>query len=158
MNKLLVLFVSCLVFFSCSEETMKSEDDSIEFEVYSLMDLDLNLKESNSIIVANFLSGSIEPIYRYDSIALQHLVNIINEEESEKFVLVGHSNSQGGDQANVKLSLDRSRFVKEDFIEKFNLASGQIDNIGEGETNPIYTNETQIGRAKNSRVELRIIF
>ena len=68
----------------------------------------------------------------------------------------GHTDSFGGDEANLKLSQDRASSVKAYFMANTNLKDSEIIAEGLGETRPIANNETAEGRAKNRRIDIVI--
>ncbi len=76
--------------------------------------------------------------------------------EDLKFQIQGHTDNRGSEQTNLKLSLYRVNKVLNYLVSKgvdqFNLKVK-----GFGETMPIASNDTQEGRAKNRRVEVKII-
>ena len=68
----------------------------------------------------------------------------------------GHTDSQGSDKKNLKLSQDRANSVKTYLMNK-GVDPGRMEAIGYGETTPIEDNRTAIGREANRRVEFNII-
>ena len=69
--------------------------------------------------------------------------------------IVGHTDSQGDDAANQKLSENRAEAVKMFLVNK-GVQAHRITAIGFGESVPIATNETASGRATNRRVEFKV--
>ncbi len=67
----------------------------------------------------------------------------------------GHTDSQGKDAANLKLSQRRAESVRTYLIAK-GVAGERMDAQGYGETVPIADNRTGAGRAQNRRVEFVI--
>jgi OOP family OmpA-OmpF porin len=70
--------------------------------------------------------------------------------------VVGHTDSVGSEQYNQVLSEKRAFIVASYLINK-GLPADKVIQRGEGEQQPIATNETTVGRAKNRRVEIKII-
>jgi OmpA-OmpF porin, OOP family len=64
----------------------------------------------------------------------------------------GHTDSVGADAMNLELSRRRALAVKERLIQQ-GIAPERLDSEGFGETQPIESNATALGRAKNRRVE-----
>jgi outer membrane protein OmpA-like peptidoglycan-associated protein len=75
-----------------------------------------------------------------------------NKNASKKILIVGHTDDVGDSKYNAQLSDKRARAVGKIFAEN-GFDSGNIFYQGAGETYPIATNETKIGRSKNRRVE-----
>lgn len=67
--------------------------------------------------------------------------------------IVGHTDSRGSDAVNNPLSKERADSVK-DFLVDRGVPAARIETIGRGEREPIASNETAEGRAKNRRVEI----
>lgn len=68
----------------------------------------------------------------------------------------GHTDSQGGDETNLKLSQERADAVKYYLIVNSKIEASRINAIGFGESNPIANNETADGRKKNRRIDVVI--
>lgn len=72
----------------------------------------------------------------------------------ELSILIGaHSDSSGSDELNLKLSQKRAESVLQYLVGQ-GVAADKLTAKGYGEANPIASNETKEGRAKNRRVEL----
>jgi outer membrane protein OmpA-like peptidoglycan-associated protein len=67
--------------------------------------------------------------------------------------VVGHTDSTGSDAINNPLSLQRAETVK-DFLSDRGVPASRIEAIGRGEREPIASNDTAAGQAKNRRVEI----
>lgn len=65
----------------------------------------------------------------------------------------GHTDAIGSDQYNMKLSKERAQAVREFLISK-GVSPDRISAHGEGESQPIASNDTPEGRANNRRVEI----
>lgn len=68
----------------------------------------------------------------------------------------GHADSQGDEAYNQTLSENRARAVA-DYLASHGVARARLATRGFGETQPIASNDTEVGRAQNRRVELRIV-
>jgi OOP family OmpA-OmpF porin len=73
-----------------------------------------------------------------------------------KMVIVGHTDSFGDDEKNKKLSLERAKSVVAKLFQE-GVALNRMDTIGAGETEPIADNKREEGRAKNRRIEFKVI-
>lgn len=69
--------------------------------------------------------------------------------------LAGHTDSQGSDAYNMKLSKDRAESVKAYLVSK-GANPSRIEATGYGETQPIESNNTEQGRQNNRRVEFTL--
>ena len=80
----------------------------------------------------------------------------MNQNKNLKIELGGHTDNQGSEEYNQKLSLDRAKTVYEYLITK-GISSNRLTYKGYGKTKPIATNDTEEGRAENRRTEFKII-
>ena len=83
---------------------------------------------------------------------LEDLVNVLNEYPDYNLSIAGHTDSQGKDAYNLKLSDDRAAAARTYMLTK-GIPANRIESRGYGETKPITTNATKAGRALNRRVE-----
>ncbi|SHM75366.1 OmpA family protein [Flavobacterium xanthum] len=90
-------------------------------------------------------------------VQLDELVGLINKYDASNLVIEGHADSNGGDAFNLELSQRRTESVKNYLMEK-GIAGSRLTAVGYGESKPIATNATAIGRAKNRRVELKMTY
>lgn len=67
--------------------------------------------------------------------------------------VVGHTDSTGSDAINNPLSLQRAESVK-NFLEDRGVPASRIETVGRGSREPIASNDTADGQAKNRRVEI----
>jgi outer membrane protein OmpA-like peptidoglycan-associated protein len=70
----------------------------------------------------------------------------------------GHTDSRGSDARNQQLSEARAKAVRDYLTNKFpELDAEQFTAVGYGERQPIATNRTTLGMAKNRRVEFKVL-
>lgn len=75
--------------------------------------------------------------------------------EVNRVVVVGHTDSRGSEAYNQGLSEQRAEAVRAQLASA--LPNLDIAAIGRGETRPVASNDTALGRAKNRRVEIVVI-
>jgi len=68
--------------------------------------------------------------------------------------VVGHTDSVGQIEANMKLSQARAEAVVQALTKSHGVAATRLKAHGAGPIAPVVTNRTEEGRAKNRRVEL----
>jgi outer membrane protein OmpA-like peptidoglycan-associated protein len=85
---------------------------------------------------------------------LDALILILNKYPGAKLSIEGHTDSVGKDAYNLTLSQKRSDSVKQYLLSK-GIDESRLTAIGFGETKPVATNNTALGKAKNRRVELK---
>lgn len=85
---------------------------------------------------------------------LDELTTILNRYEGAYLVVEGHADSNGSDAYNLNLSQERTESVKK-YLAGKGILESRITATGFGESNPVASNDTSLGRAKNRRVELK---
>lgn len=83
---------------------------------------------------------------------INELVAYLKTNPDTKFEIGGHTDSDGDDAANVKLSEERAAAVK-NLLVLLGVDEARLSTKGYGETLPIDNNNTAEGKAKNRRVE-----
>tara|TARA_R110002072_G_scaffold22615_1_gene79318 strand:+ start:147871 stop:149259 length:1389 start_codon:yes stop_codon:yes gene_type:complete len=86
---------------------------------------------------------------------LQNIADIMKEYPSANFVIEGHTDSQGSDSLNQRLSNDRAASVRQ-YLTTIGMSGERLTSIGYGESRPIATNATKAGRQQNRRVEISL--
>jgi OOP family OmpA-OmpF porin len=86
---------------------------------------------------------------------LQNIVDIMKEYSSASFVLEGHTDSQGRETTNQKLSESRAASVRE-YLTSIGMSGSRLSSVGYGELRPIASNKTRAGRQENRRVEISL--
>lgn len=88
---------------------------------------------------------------------LDEMVRTLKEEHpTMKVQLGGHTDSEGSEATNLKLSQDRSNAVR-DYLVQNGIDPGRVESVGYGETKPVADNNTPEGRQANRRVEFTIL-
>lgn len=70
--------------------------------------------------------------------------------------LTGHTSDEGTDEFNQKLSLERADAVAK-YFEDFGISPDRVSTSGVGESQPLTTDGTEEGNAKNRRVEIYFV-
>ena len=70
-----------------------------------------------------------------------------------KLNIIGHTDADGPDDNNLKLSKKRAEAVKNALITIYNISGDRLQTDGKGESVPIGDNKTTDGKAQNRRVE-----
>jgi len=85
--------------------------------------------------------------------ALNSIVKMMQEHPELKFEIGGHTDSDGDDASNLKLSQARAEAVR-DRLVSMGIDAARLTAKGYGETKPLSPNTTPDGKANNRRVEL----
>lgn len=87
---------------------------------------------------------------------LEAMTAIFKEYPNSSFSIEGHTDSDGKDAANQKLSEERAAAVKAYLVER-GIDASRLSSKGFGETMPVATNKTKAGKAQNRRVEVKLV-
>jgi OOP family OmpA-OmpF porin len=87
---------------------------------------------------------------------LDDLVSKVKDINLEVIIAVGNTDSVGSDAYNQKLSVRRAEAVKAYLVSK-GIEKNRIYTEGKGEKQPVASNVTAEGRAKNRRVEIEVV-
>ena len=78
------------------------------------------------------------------------------QERSRRFLLVGHTDIQGDNAYNDRLSFRRAQALRDFLLRNFNFAPDRFELTGMGERQPLYEGETEDVHALNRRVEVEL--
>lgn len=84
---------------------------------------------------------------------LKEIAAILNEVPDVKVKIVGHTDADGQDAANLDLSKRRAVSVKAELAKSFGVNSDRLVTDGMGESQPVAPNDTPVNKALNRRVE-----
>jgi OmpA-OmpF porin, OOP family len=87
---------------------------------------------------------------------LNSVADIANRCPTVKVEVTGHTDSRGSPEANRELSGQRARSVVA-FLVQHSVSASRITATGFGDTRPVAPNDTEANRAKNRRIEFRIL-
>ncbi len=85
--------------------------------------------------------------------ALKDIANVLKENAGVKVKIVGHTDADGDDKANLLLSEKRAAAVKAHLVQEYGIAEENLTTEGKGESQPADKNVTPEGKANNRRVE-----
>jgi outer membrane protein OmpA-like peptidoglycan-associated protein len=114
------------------------------------------LKELNetgkAILYINFDSGKAT-IKKESMPVVEQIIEMMKQAKDINLSVEGHTDSDGSNESNLKLSEARAKAVVE-AITKGGIDAARLSSAGFGEEKPIADNSTDEGKAKNRRVEL----
>ena len=113
--------------------------------------------KSEPIILKNVFFATASAELRPESVdELTRLKEMLEANASLRIQINGHTDNVGDDQSNLTLSDNRAKAV-EDFLIQNGISSSRLSHKGFGETSPIDSNDTEIGRQNNRRTEFLIL-
>ena len=85
--------------------------------------------------------------------SMKEIANVLKENADVRVKIVGHTDADGSDAANLDLSKRRAAAVKEGLAKEFGIDESRMETDGMGESKPIDKNDNPAGKANNRRVE-----
>ena len=116
------------------------------------VDISNLISKENSIILFQANSHVLNETYKS---SIRNLAEELKKYSELSIVLEGHASSDGSESYNQNLSEKRANSVK-NLLVNFGIKASQIKVIGYGETQPIDSNNTSLGRSNNRRVVFRL--
>ncbi|WP_439090096.1 OmpA family protein [Serratia bockelmannii] len=118
---------------------------------------DISVRDSKNAVT---LSMRSDVLFAFDSDAiaakaepaLQQVAQFIAAEPVGNVVIEGHTDAVGSDKYNQDLSLRRARAVAV-WLIAHGVEKSRLSERGKGEAEPVASNDTPTGRAKNRRVD-----
>jgi len=100
-------------------------------------------------VLFDFDKATLKPEYKEK---LKGAKEVFDMNPDLEVTVEGHTDSVGTDAYNQKLSERRAAAVVK-YLESVGVPAGKLTSVGYGESDPVATNDTPEGRAKNRRVE-----
>jgi len=130
-------------------DTTKPIEETVQIQSFDIDDrVRLNI---------NFEYGKSE-ISESSRSQLAMIATVLND-RSLKFLPVevnGHTDSDGDDKYNLKLSYERANAVKEFLVNEYGIMAARLTVSGYGEGDPVAQNTSEQGKALNRRVEITL--
>ncbi len=101
-------------------------------------------------VVFDFDGDRIRPEFYPE---LDRIAAALRESPAERLALVGHADAIGSEPYNQGLSERRARSVAA-YLQQAGVPASRLVTSGVGESQPVATNDTPVGRARNRRVEI----
>jgi outer membrane protein OmpA-like peptidoglycan-associated protein len=131
--------------------------ESYNKEFYTLDVTLVKVKVGKKVVLNNILFEPGKSILTAGSYAeLNRLVSVLQDSPQMKIEISGHTDNTGSPVINAKLSDDRAKAVVTYLIKK-GIDPGRLNYKGYGSGQPIDDNTTAAGKAKNRRVEFKIV-
>lgn len=120
----------------------------------STVDIQLFAEQGTQRLLVFYQTDKYE-LQKESTTELDRLVRFMKETPNALLEISGHTDSQGDDEYNKKLSERRANAVIE-YLAKRGIASERLKATGFGETKSLSTNTTEEGRTNNRRVEMTV--
>ncbi|MCP4225815.1 MAG: OmpA family protein, partial [Actinomycetia bacterium] len=110
-----------------------------------------------SAVLADAISfEEAESVLTADSRQLMTSVAQVINRSGSTVTIVGHTDDVGSDEDNMALSENRASTVA-DYLISQGVDRAMVEALGQGESEPVTSNETEDGRERNRRVVITII-
>jgi outer membrane protein OmpA-like peptidoglycan-associated protein len=86
---------------------------------------------------------------------LDEVAKLLKSDPSLRLEVAGHTDNAGGADHNMRLSAGRAAAVVQALVNAYGIDRTRLQPSGYGDTKPAAANDSEQGRAKNRRVELR---
>ena len=83
---------------------------------------------------------------------IRQIYQVMEQDKSLNLRIVGHTDSDGSEEVNQKLSEARAGAVRDALVSVYGIDSGRLLTQGMGESEPVSENTSPEGKAKNRRV------
>ena len=84
---------------------------------------------------------------------IRQIYQVLQQDDTLKLKIVGHTDGDGDDKKNMELSEKRADAVKNALVSIYHVPSDKLTIAGKGASEPIGDNNTSDGKAQNRRVE-----
>jgi OOP family OmpA-OmpF porin len=134
-------------------ETKEMETNKIVFINASQMEQ--AIAESGKVALYGILFDFDKDVVKPESKpTLDEIAKLMQDKPDLKLKVVGHTDNKGTPEYNLDLSTRRAANVVAALTASYGIAPDRFASEGAGLTQPIASNDTEEGRAKNRRVEL----
>jgi OOP family OmpA-OmpF porin len=118
-------------------------------------DMKQAIRDSGEVAVYGLYFDTDKAVVKAESqSALAEIAKLMKSDSSLRLHVVGHTDNQGKPDYNLDLSHRRAISVVAELTSKYGIKAERLDAFGCGIYSPVASNEAEIGRAKNRRVEL----
>lgn len=114
-----------------------------------------DLKSAGHVAVGGIYFDTASAVLKPESApALKEIAKLLKSDPSLKVYVVGHTDSVGNVDANLKLSHGRAEAVIAALVGEHGVGQARLRPFGNGPFAPVASNASEEGRAVNRRVEL----
>ena len=116
------------------------------------------IKEGSAIVLQNIFFDLDKDEMKIESLSeLKELAEFLETNPDLRIEISGHTDNQGTADYNEDLSLRRANAVTNYLVEREGIATDRLETKGYGASQPIASNDTEEGRAKNRRTEFKVL-
>lgn len=86
---------------------------------------------------------------------IEEMAKAILQVQARRIEVIGHTDAQGHRPGNISLSLARAQAVRDQLV-RLGVPADKLFTSGMGPDQPVASNDTEAGRARNRRIEFRV--
>ncbi len=132
----------------CAEIPNFKTDDVAKSEITKELE-----KDGRAVIYGINFDFNSDKLRDESKVVLEKIVKILKEKADWKMTIEGHTDNVGGEAFNQTLSEKRAKAVV-NYLTNAGVDASRLNASGKGLSSPIASNETDLGRSQNRRVEL----
>jgi outer membrane protein OmpA-like peptidoglycan-associated protein len=132
---------------------VKRLEQKMAFVDAGTMQLEIEKAGRISLYGIQFDTGSATIRPQSDA-TLAEVARLLVRNSDWKLAVIGHTDNVGGEVFNQKLSQQRAQAVTQALSSRHKISAGRMRAQGMGMKQPLASNDSEDGRAKNRRVEL----
>ena len=149
------------IYYASDKNNCRSSDTVIFIEPVIVKDEFLeglkDIDEGSSVVLENiFFEFNKTDLLPASYSELNKVIQFMLEEDIKLIEISGHTDNEGTDTYNQKLSEGRAASVV-NYLASQGIKPERMLAVGYGESRPVDTNQTEKGRAQNRRVEFTLI-
>ena len=111
-------------------------------------------KEGKVIVSGIYFDSGKSTIKDKSAIAIKNVADLLIKNKDLRLYIVGHTDNQGSQENNLILSQNRANAVLQYLVNNYKIDHKRLQSVGSGPYNPVSSNDTNLGKSKNRRVEL----
>lgn len=138
-----------------AQEQMAKRRQQEETRAISVEECETRFSVISTTGAIYFKTGSAE-LDRVSEPLLTSVADIANRCPAVRIEVTGHTDSIGSPEANRQLSEHRARSVLT-FLRQHGVVASRVTASGLGDTRPVAPNDSEPNRAKNRRIEFRVV-
>jgi len=129
--------------------------ESGKIEVMKAAEMAKAIKDNRKVNIYGILFDTDKHNLRKESkLTLDEIASLLTDQPDLRLEIVGHTDDQGAAAYNLALSQRRAASVVSALTLSYGIAPDRLSASGAGLTQPVASNDTAEGQAKNRRVEL----
>jgi OOP family OmpA-OmpF porin len=153
-----VAYSSAVKSIQYSVDIVKAGEVALDAMPLTIEKISKSIKDTGKVTLDGlfFETGKVQ-IKDSSKVSLLAIGQYLKANPSQKYQVVGHTDSVGGTQFNLDLSQARAEAVIAELNSSFGVSLATLNAVGKGMVVPLASNETAAGRGLNRRVELELI-